>query len=136
MLEWLPIDLIVEIGILSGPDEYEELAKTSERNAIILQKPHITKATNTFIVNVKFALREEFHYRKYCHSFNDQPAVIWYDGTQDWYKHGIRHRDNLPATIWVDGTKEWYRHGKPEHYNLVCFMWILLGLMYWACIFK
>jgi hypothetical protein len=28
----LPIDLIVEIGILAGPNEYEELAKTSKRD--------------------------------------------------------------------------------------------------------
>ena len=46
----LPIDLIVEIGILSGPDEYEELAKTSKRNAIILQKPYIMRATNELLV--------------------------------------------------------------------------------------
>jgi hypothetical protein len=118
MIKRLPIDLIVEIGILAGPDEYEELAKTSERNAIILQKPYIVKATNELIV--KKTCDSEYlcdpvyfyYYQGTLHSFNDQPACIWLDGTKLWYQHGKRHRDNdQPAIIYSSGTREWCQYG-------------------------
>jgi hypothetical protein len=112
MIERLPIDLIVEIGLLAGPDEYEELAKTSKRNAIILQKPYIIRATNEILVEDVLIGRIEFFYRGKFHSFNDQPAVIWTNGTKWWYQHGKLHRDNdQPAVIHVDGLKLWYQHG-------------------------
>jgi hypothetical protein len=96
MLNRLPIDLIVEIGILAGPDEYEQIAKTSERNAIILQKPYIIKATNALIVESweLFFSNERYHAFKYNgieHSFNDNPAIIHKDGTKLWYQHGKLH---------------------------------------------
>lgn len=28
-----------------------------------------------------------------------------------WYQHGHRHRENEPAVVWEDGTLEWWRHG-------------------------
>jgi hypothetical protein len=49
----------------------------------------------------------------YLHSFNDEPAVIWDNGSMYWYQHGNVHRDNdLPAVIFDHGSKVWYRHGK------------------------
>jgi hypothetical protein len=114
----LPVDLIVEIGLLTGPDEYEELAKTSKRNAIILQKPYIVKATNEILVKVTFPNRDEFHYQNRCHSFNDQPAIIYVNGTKEWYQHGLFHRDNdQPAIISASGSKGWYQHGKLHRDN-------------------
>jgi hypothetical protein len=127
MIEMLPIDLIVEIGILAGPDEYEQIAQTSKRNAIILQKPYITRATSALY-------RTEFRYKGCLHSFNDQPAIFtanekyWYkydllhrDNDQPamitviglyWFRNGKLHRDNdQPAVIYVNGQKEWYHHG-------------------------
>jgi hypothetical protein len=112
MLKWLPIDLIVEIGILAGPDEYEQLAQTSNRNSIILQKPYIIRATNEFIVKIGLIDRLEFLYRGKFHSFNDQPAVIWTNGTQWWYHHGEIHRDNDRPAIVNYGTQDWVQHGQ------------------------
>jgi hypothetical protein len=118
MLKWLPINLIVEIGILAGPDEYEQLAHTSKRNAIILQKPYIIKATNELIVKVTFDNYDAFCYQTKKHSFNDQPAVIYIDGSKEWYQHGKLHRDNdLPATIYSNGSKAWYQHGRYHRDN-------------------
>jgi hypothetical protein len=124
MLERLPIDLIVEIGILAGPDEYEELAKTSKRNAIILQKPYIVRAMSELIVKVTYTYRVEMIFQGKSHSFNDQPATIWSDGVQEWYKHGEYHRDNdqpayidPPDYIGSSGLKEWYQHGKLHRDN-------------------
>jgi hypothetical protein len=112
MLEELPIDLIVEIGILAGPDEYEQIAKISERNAIILRKPYITRATNVLIVS-KF----EMTYKGRLHSFGDQPASITEIGTY-WYRYGKLHRDNdQPAAIRANGDKYWYQHGKYHRDN-------------------
>ena len=47
------------------------------------------------------------------HRDNDLPAVVFADGTQQWWWHGKQHRDNdLPAIIYADGTKVWWRHGE------------------------
>ena len=54
------------------------------------------------------------------HSFNDQPAIIYTNGGQEWWKEGRIHRDSyfpgreddLPAVICVDGHQEWYKEGK------------------------
>jgi hypothetical protein len=114
----LPVDLIVEIGLLTGPDEYEELAKTSKRNAIILQKPYIIKVTNEILVKVTFPSQVEFHYQNKKHSFNDQPAIIWVDGSKYWYQYGKIHRDNdQPAMIYANGQKVWYQHNEIHRDN-------------------
>jgi antitoxin component YwqK of YwqJK toxin-antitoxin module len=120
MLDRLPVDLIVEIGILAGPDEYEELAKTSERNAIIIRKPHITRATNAFIDKISFNLCsfEHFSFQGKLHSFNDHPAIIWDNGSKAWYHHGKLHRDNdKQAEVQKYLGKFWYRHGKLHRDN-------------------
>jgi hypothetical protein len=122
MIYRLPIDLIVEIGLLAGPDEYEELAKTSERNAIILQKPYIINATNNFVEKKIHRLRgtvySEYLYMNKLHSFNDQPAKIYECGLKAWYKHGNLHRDNdHPAVIEETGTKYWYQHYEMHRNN-------------------
>lgn len=47
------------------------------------------------------------------------PAIIWANGSQDWYLDGNRHRvdkdaegNTLPAMIKADGEKQWYIHGE------------------------
>jgi hypothetical protein len=118
MLERLPIDLIVEIGILAGPDEYEELAKTSKRNAIILQNPYTIKATNALIVKVICPYFYAFLYQGRYHSFNDMPGIIWQDGAKAWFRHGGLHRDNdQPAVIYSSGIKLWCQYGQRHRDN-------------------
>jgi hypothetical protein len=118
MLERLPIDIIVEIGILAGPDEYEELAKTSKINAIILQKPYIIKATNAIIAKLILPNHDEYYYDGKLHSFNDHPGVIYHDGGKEWYQHDKLHRDNdQPAIINSYGSTAWYQHGKLHRDN-------------------
>jgi hypothetical protein len=47
------------------------------------------------------------------HSFNDIPARIGYNRTQEWYKNGFLHRDNdMPAIIYSNKTQIWYKNGK------------------------
>jgi hypothetical protein len=39
-------------------------------------------------------------------------AVIWADGTREWWVDGACHREADPAVISADGSKAWYRRGK------------------------
>lgn len=42
----------------------------------------------------------------------DGPAIIYPDGTQEWYRNGVLHRGDGPAVVHPDGKEEWYRNGK------------------------
>jgi ABC-type proline/glycine betaine transport system substrate-binding protein len=42
----------------------------------------------------------------------DGPAVVWADGTQEWCQNGKLHRLDGPAIIYPDGTQEWWVDGK------------------------
>ncbi len=51
---------------------------------------------------------------------NNQPAIIYYNGTTVWYRFGKRHRDgDLPAIVRNNGTRIWYQHGK-RHRDPTC----------------
>ena len=39
---------------------------------------------------------------------NDGPAVIFPDGTKNWYRNGKCHRDGAPAVVWPDGDYVYY----------------------------
>jgi hypothetical protein len=41
----------------------------------------------------------------------DGPAVIWFDGLQDWFYEGKPHNLNGPAVIWPGGREEYYVYG-------------------------
>ena len=43
---------------------------------------------------------------------DDGPAMIWADGTEEWFFNGKRHRTDGPAAIWADGTEEWWLNNK------------------------
>ena len=46
------------------------------------------------------------------HRDNDQPAIIYSDGSRYWFKNGKRHRDNnKPAITNVDREQYWYKNG-------------------------
>ena len=47
------------------------------------------------------------------HSYNDQPAIIFHNGTKEWCQHGKTHRDNnLPAIVWPNGKEVYWENGK------------------------
>lgn len=41
----------------------------------------------------------------------DGPAVIWADGTEEYWLHGERHREDGPAVINPDGSEEHWING-------------------------
>ncbi len=48
---------------------------------------------------------------------DDGPAILWPDGTQDWYRHGKIHREDGPAVIRADGTRIWWQNGERHRDN-------------------
>lgn len=50
------------------------------------------------------------------HRDNDLPAVICYDGTKLWYRHGKNHRDNnKPAKKFANGRWcQWWIDGAQQ----------------------
>lgn len=36
------------------------------------------------------------------------PAIIYSDGTEEWFQHGKIHRDDGPAVIYASGDTEWW----------------------------
>ena len=57
--------------------------------------------------------------KEYTHNFHrdeDLPAVIFANGTMEWYKDGKRHRDGLkPAIITKRGQMRYWKHGRQVH---------------------
>jgi hypothetical protein len=47
------------------------------------------------------------------HSFNDQPAIEYFEGTKIWMDHGIMHRDESCGPAFQSKNKlEYYKNGK------------------------
>jgi hypothetical protein len=47
------------------------------------------------------------------HREDDLPAIEYKDGSNIWYKNGVKHRvGDLPAVSFPDGHKEYWEHGK------------------------
>lgn len=42
----------------------------------------------------------------------DGPAIVWQDGTEEWYQKGLRHRIGAPAVIRGNGVSEFWENGK------------------------
>jgi hypothetical protein len=39
------------------------------------------------------------------------PAIVYSDGSEEWFHTGERHRLDGPAVIWAEGSKFWYQNG-------------------------
>jgi len=44
--------------------------------------------------------------------FNISRVETWPDGTKEWCRYGLRHREEGPAIEHPDGMKEWWQNGK------------------------
>ena len=54
------------------------------------------------------------------HSFNDQPSLLYKNGTRYWFEHNKQHRGfNKPAVIWYNGNKGYWVNGKLVKRNRV-----------------
>ena len=51
--------------------------------------------------------------RKQIHCDNGETLFLAIDGTKEWYKNGLLHRDeDLPAIEYAGGYKSWWKDGK------------------------
>jgi len=73
---------------------------------------------------------ETRNYKGDLHSFNDNPAIVWYDGSKFWYKEGELHRLNGPSVEYRDGYKEWYENGKRHRLDGPAIEYVN-GTKYW-----
>lgn len=64
------------------------------------------------------------------HSFDDNPAWSCED-MKIWYHKGKRHRDSGPAIIYANGTEEWWKHGKPHRDHDLPAVKTTDGLLAW-----
>ena len=55
--------------------------------------------------------REEWYRHGRLHR-EEGPAILHANGSTKWYFDGVRHREGGPACEYVSGLKKWYRHGK------------------------
>ena len=59
------------------------------------------------------------------HSIRDYPAVVYENGTKEWYHYGKLHRLIDPAVIYANGDCEWWVDGKRHGVTISC------GKRYW-----
>lgn len=84
-------------------DEFKEYAHTIEG-----VKSYVSLAVVKTITNVHISYR----IFDVAHSIFDEPSVITKSGIKAWYKNGLLHRtNNMPAVIWPDGTGEYWING-------------------------
>jgi hypothetical protein len=51
------------------------------------------------------------------HRDNDEPAMMFEDGTARWYQHGLTHRDNDKPAYITNTIEYWYQYGKLHRDN-------------------
>jgi hypothetical protein len=87
------------------------LAQTDKRIADYTRE-HLSEIQDHFTLHI-YANNDLFYYLpcKLLHRNSDLPAIIVYNNSSYWYKHGKKHRsgDKLAFTNAID---KYYQHGK------------------------
>ena len=66
-----------------------------------IERYKITTVDNTIL----------FFINNLLNNINDEPAIIWNEGSKYWYKDGLLHRENLPAIEWSFNETVYYLNG-------------------------
>ena len=76
------------------------------------------KDTESFLTVLPDRTKEWRNTAGEYHRDGDRPAVIYADGSQEWWWHGEHHRDgDRPATVRANGQQEWFQHGELHRDN-------------------
>ena len=51
------------------------------------------------------------------HSFDDNPSVVYNNGTKEWHFYGSLNRDEFPAIEYANGDKEYWNLGRRHREN-------------------
>jgi len=62
------------------------------------------------MINPVTGTRRYFNQHNLLHR-TDGPAIVWDNGSKEWYQNGLRHREDGPAVVWSSGSKEWWLNG-------------------------
>ncbi len=93
-------------GYLNNNDTNKAVAATEEKEKDIKKITQPAKLITDAIGN-------KFFYDKLGKLHNEGgPAVIWENGSKEWFFHDDRHRKDGPAIIRVDGSKEYWMNNK------------------------
>lgn len=65
-----------------------------------------------YILKDGLMIREIFKYSKRVLSSENEPAVLYPNGTKEWYCDGMLHRLNFPAIEYTNGDVEYWNWGK------------------------
>jgi hypothetical protein len=71
----------------------------------LLELLQLTRTSSKFLDAIWSNSRGELHR---IHG----PAVEHANGSQEWFRNGLRHRDRGPAVEWTNGRKEWWENGQ------------------------
>jgi hypothetical protein len=131
-LDWLPLDVLIEIATYDETAWYNLYRVDSLFHEYAKSKAGITKfiilATNTVIETYSI---NTYLFNK-LHSIYDEPAVIIKDGDKKWYRQGLLHRDNdLPAIIRDNLYQYWYKNGLIHRDNKEPAIIIYTGYKEW-----
>lgn len=62
----------------------------------------------------------------------DGPAVVYPNGSEEWYQDGLLHRADGPAIDHIQGHKEWWHHGKRHRTDGPAIIYSYGTLEYWV----
>lgn len=97
-------------------DKSKILDRSILKNSLTKDKKSITSEPNeelkdTYETDVDGNLNM-YNLFNELHSFGDLPAVVYNDGSKEWYKNGILHRDGDKPAVISNGMKVWYKNGQ------------------------
>lgn len=112
----LPLEILVHIGIVS-PEVWKDLLAVPAFARWTLSD-HARKLRKKFLIVTINDKKITYYLGKKIHNFDDLPAIIQPNGTQERYQNGKRHRTNdKPAIILASGPQYWWQKGEIHRDN-------------------
>jgi len=82
--------------------------KLSFKYFLIVISTTVIKMFYTIINGIKYSFKDNDGKTKHSLSL---PAVVYPNGSKEWWVNGVRHRDIYPAVMFDDGGLEWWVNG-------------------------
>ena len=100
------IDIWIKLALYD--DEFKQFSYKEGRKLFI----------NLFTVKNKTEYEKVYTVFNIRHRENDQPAVIYHNGSKYWYLNGKKHRDDdKPAIVLGNGDNYWFCHDELHRDN-------------------
>lgn len=99
-------NLIARIKYVVGWKSGRLMDKEGNQHWYFHWKPHRDEGLPAY-VNAHGTTKKWYRFGD-LHREGDLPAIEWEDGGVEYYKRGMRHRENGPAIIRANGDMDWY----------------------------